>query len=73
MVRRSYCSKYQGVVLLGRFRDKGHISRETQAERNQPCRESCYCSPEISTNVAISDPHPLQTEELSHQPMPRGV
>ena len=47
----------------------GAISREIQAERNRPYRESRYPSLEISTNVAIFDARCLQTEELSHQPI----
>ena len=47
----------------------GAVSQEIQAERNQPCRESCYPSCESSTNSPTVDARRLQTEGLLHQPI----
>jgi hypothetical protein len=47
----------------------GAVNRETQAERNQPCRESCYLSRESSTNSPTFAARRLRIEGLLHQPI----
>ena len=78
LLRRGPATAGAECVIMGISEVLWTVSRETQAERNQPCRESCCRSPEISTNVPTFDARRPRIEDLSNQAfdfrrMRRGV